>query len=362
MDHSLYRPEDFACDESYLRYYFKLEAKDIAYWEHWIRTHPEKLDLVMSADQLIGFLSLQLPEEEYQQEYDRFTRAIAKAALLENTHAAVSGSVAVLPLTGTMERNRRRTGAWLVMISVLLVAGSAWLFESRHKTLPASAALAGNTVSRKNTGSTVLDLVMEEGSLARLQPGAELSWPVHFLPGKRELSLNGAASFAIVKNPHRPLFVYCNNLVVEVLGTGFTIITGKHENTVSVSVSSGKVQVYEKKTNAGVVLTPNQKVIYTVAGGRFETMLADHPQLLTPQSLPVVFNGARVYDVTRWLEAGFGIDIDMEDETLYNCIFSGNISGTGFFDALNQVCMLLHARYEVKGARVLIRGAGCDTR
>src|SRR3954453_16390337 len=125
MDHSLYRPEDFACDESYLRYYFRLEPKDIAYWEHWISTHPEKLDLVVSADQLISFLSLQLPEEEYQHEYDRFTRAIAKAALLENTGAGITRGVMVLPATGRLQRNRRRTGAWLIIISTLLVAGSA---------------------------------------------------------------------------------------------------------------------------------------------------------------------------------------------------------------------------------------------
>jgi len=329
----------------------------MAYWEHWIRTHPEKLDVIMSADQLIGFLSLQLPEEEYQHEYDRFTRAIAKAALLENTRAAVRMSV---PVTGSPNRNRRRTGVWLIMVSVIMVAGSAWLFESRRETPPASAALSGATVSRKNTGGNALDIVLEEGSVVTLQPGAELSWPSHLLPGKREVSLNGSAYFTISKNPHRPFFVYCNNLVTRVLGTSFVIITGRHGNTVEVSVSSGKVEVYEKATSNGVVLTPNQKVIYTAAGRRFETTLADKPQPLAAQPVPV-FQEARLYEVTRWLEARFGIDIDVEDEMLYNCRFTGNIPGSGFYEALNQICVPLHTSYEVKGTRILIRGAGCDT-
>lgn len=361
MDHSLYRPEDFACDESYLRYYFRLEAKDITYWEHWIRTHPEKLDLIMSADQLIGFLSLQLPEEEFQHEYDRFTRAIAKAALLENTRTAARKATAGLPVHGSSGHKRRRTGFWLVMVSMVLVAGSAWLFESREKSPPASAALSGNTVSRKNTGTAVMDILLEEGSLVQLQPGAELSWPVHFLPGKREVSLNGSAYFSIGKNPHRPFFVYCNNLVTRVLGTSFTIITGRHGNTVAVSVSSGKVEVYEKITANGVVLTPNQKLLYTVSGSRFETMLADKPQPLTDQPVPAFFQEARLYDVAHWLETRFGVNIDMENETLYNCRFSGRIPGAGLYEALDQLCAPLHTRYEVKGTRILIRGAGCDT-
>src|SRR4051812_25541911 len=120
MDHSLYRPEDFACDESYLRYYFKLDTKDIDYWEHWIRTHPEKLDTVMSADQLIGFLSLQLPEDEFQHEYDRFTRAIAKAAQLETSRTIARKSMQGGPVT-VKSRAKNATGFWLILVSTLLV-------------------------------------------------------------------------------------------------------------------------------------------------------------------------------------------------------------------------------------------------
>ncbi len=141
MDHSLYRPEDFACDESYLRYYFKINDKDISYWEHWIRTHPEKLDIIMSADQLIGFLSLQLPEEEFQHEYDRFTRAIAKTALLENTRSNPRKFIEILPVPGRKARGRR-TGFWLALASILLVAGSAWIFEYRQHAGPAAAVPA----------------------------------------------------------------------------------------------------------------------------------------------------------------------------------------------------------------------------
>ena len=363
MDHSLYRPEDFACDESYLRYYFKLDAKDIDYWEHWIRTHPEKLDTVISADQLIGFLSLQLPEDEFQHEYDRFTRAIAKAALLENTRAIARKSMTAGVPVAVKGRRRSRAGLWLISISILLVAGSAWLFESRRAAPPASAALSGPAVSRKNTGSALLDIQLEEGSLVRLQPGAELSWPAHFQPGKREVSLNGSAYFSVSRNPQRPFFVYCDNLVTHVLGTGFFITTGKHGNTIEVSVSSGKVEVYEKTAmSGGIVLTPNQKAVYTAGSHHFETMLADRPQALGAQPGPAVFKDARLYDVIHWLEDRFGIDIEVENENLYNCRFSGSVPGAELYEALNNICAPLHMVYEIKGTRLLIRGAGCEER
>jgi ferric-dicitrate binding protein FerR (iron transport regulator) len=268
MDHSLYRPEDFACDESYLRYYFKLDEKDISYWEQWIRTHPEKLDIVMSADQLIGFLSLQLPEEEFRHEYERFTRAVAKAALPSNairdpiidTHASLPAGIS---------RPRRRSGLWLLTIAMVLVAGSAYLFEYRHKPSLAQAALPGSIQHRLNTGSGLLGINLEEGSVVRLQPGASLSWPEHFDTDKREAVLEGSALVSVSPNPRLPFLLYCSNLVVQATGTGLAIAVSRHDNAIEVAVSSGRAEVYEKNTAGRMVLTPGQKLTYITAGRQF---------------------------------------------------------------------------------------------
>ena len=269
MDHSLYRPEDFACDESYLRYYFKLDEKDISYWEQWIRTHPEKLDVVMSADQLIGFLSLQLPEEEFRHEYDRFTRAVAKAALPPDairTHPIADIHTSPPARPG---RRRPRTGPWLLMIAMVLVAGSAYLFEYRHRPSLAQAALPGSTQHRLNTRSNLLDIRLEEGSVVRLQPGASLSWPEHFDANKREAVLEGSALVSVGPNPRLPFLLYCSNLVVQATGAGLAIAAGGHNNTIEVAVSSGKIEVYEKNTAGKMLLMPGQKLTYIPAGRQF---------------------------------------------------------------------------------------------
>ncbi len=355
MDHSLYRPEDFACDESYLRYYFKLSEKDIGYWESWIRTHPEKLDVIMSADQLIGFLSLQLPEEEFQHEYDRFTRAIAKSALVE-----VSRNIEIQPLPRVQPRKKRRTGIWLALASVLLVTGSAWLFEYHSGPKPSAGPLSGPLLTRTNTGAAAIALTLEDGSQVKLEPGAQLSWPAHFQAGKREVTLDGDASFQVSKNPHHPFFVYCHNLVVRVLGTGFVVTVNKKDNTIEVTVSSGNVEVYEKqKVAGGVVLTPNQKLIYAISRREFETTLADKPLPIAADT-STGFSNARLYDVIRSLQRMYGIDIEVEDETIYNCRFSGRLDNRGFYEALGALCRPLNMTYEIKETKILLRGAGCD--
>ncbi|MBS1564604.1 MAG: FecR domain-containing protein [Bacteroidetes bacterium] len=361
MDHSLYRPEDFACDESYLRFYFKLDAKDISYWDNWIRTHPEKLDVIMSADQLIGFLSLQLPEEEFGHEYDRFTRAIAQAALLENTRNEIRSGSGYLPPTGTAAKGSRRRAFLLTVIVVGIVAVCAWLFESRRHVPPASDALNVPSNDRQNTGVVPLDIALGEGSSVRLQPGGELSWPQQFLPGKREVSLNGAAAFSIAPDVRRPFFVYCNGLVTRVLGTRFDISAGPHANTVEITVSSGKVEVSEKSTGKGLVLTPNQKLVYTTAGGRFETGLADHPQPLKAGLPPMVFKATSLREVFGWLESNYGIGMDVENEMLYNCRFTGTVPVTELHEVLKGICPSLHIIYEARGVRMLFKGAGCDS-
>ncbi|RYG37284.1 MAG: FecR family protein, partial [Chitinophagaceae bacterium] len=200
-------------------------------------------------------------------------------------------------------------------------------------------------------------------------------YPAHFLPLKREVFLEGEAFFEVSKNAQRPFFVYNNNIVTHVLGTSFTVKANPLTNQVEVSVRSGKVEVYENKGNGknvdnsnGVILLPNQKVSYNETARQFAPSLVDSPlPLLTeengekPVRRTTVFEEAPLSKVLSSLEKSYGVEIVAENQDLYNCLFTGDISQQDLFTRLEIVCQATGASYEIKGTKVLVKGKGCTT-
>src|SRR5689334_13903981 len=100
-DYLQYDVEDFITDESYLRYYFRENEADIQFWTEWIKLHPEKLDVIISANNYIDAFSVRLPESEFQKEQQRFAQAL-------NELSPDSRNATEEPDEALMEYNRYR--------------------------------------------------------------------------------------------------------------------------------------------------------------------------------------------------------------------------------------------------------------
>jgi transmembrane sensor len=387
MDYKLYEIEDFVSDESYLRYYFRLNDTDTLFWQNWISTHPEKLDKIINADQLISFLFLQLSEEEFQQECERMQDAIkeSKHSLQPEIKATVSLDNSNTKSYNTFSiRLKRKSVLWLAAASILVfICLGAFLLLSKNKTdeVIAVKLLGENKLKQINNTHLLFKLKLEDGSVVTLQPGATLMYPPHFLPGKREVYLTGEAFFEVSKNARRPFYVYYNNLVTHVLGTSFTIKIDKDKKQVEVSVRTGRVEVYERPIEGsrttsfikgnGVILTPNQKVIYKEEIDNFESTLVDVPIPVVHQSvkgeiIPVdvnkdnVITAASLSDIITSIETIYQLSIEVESDNIKNCHFTGDISSMGLYAKLEVICKSIGATYEIKGTKIIIRGKGCD--
>lgn len=268
---------------------------------------------------------------------------------------------------------------WIKWVSAAVVIagismGMLWLFQPGLNTGSfKSRPLAGyrETINHSQASDTVW---LTDGSMVVLEPKARLFYPDSF-GTKREVYLEGNAFFKVTKNPGRPFYVYSRNIVTQVLGTSFFV---KSDKNIEVSVHTGKVAVYEyAEENAkrriseeagGVILKPNQKVIYTQADHHFRTTLVEMPlpvaidssseELIT--ALNFVFEETPISTVLSALEQAYHIDMVMENETLANCLFSGDIKGQDLYDQLEIICQSVQAAYEIKGTRILIKGSGCE--
>lgn len=274
---------------------------------------------------------------------------------------------------------RSQLTRWLAAAVVLMAAGliAFWLLNKKgiRTTTGVQKALAG-FIKTTNTTSITDTLHLPDGSTILLEPGATLQYS-KFTGAKREVYLDGNAFFKVAKKPTCPFYVHSKNLVTQVLGTSFFVKNNPVSNTIEVAVRTGKVAVYEagqetitKQRNEeadGVILKPNQKVIYNGDSHHFRTTLIEHPLPVvinniedTITALNFVFDETPIATVLAHLEQAYHIDMVLENETLANCLFSGDIKGQNLYDQLEIICESVQATYEIRGTRILIKGSGCN--
>jgi hypothetical protein len=50
----------------------------------------------------------------------------------------------------------------------------------------------------------------------------------------------------------------------------------------------------------------------------------------------------------------------VENEKMYNCLFTGDVTRMDLFSKLDVICQSVKASYQVAGTKILIEGKGCD--
>lgn len=256
-----------------------------------------------------------------------------------------------------------------VSFGIYWIAGNSHRFSSFEENVVTEDLT--QTINHLSTPDTIY---LPDKSMVVLEPGARLYYPDSFALAKREVYLEGNAFFKVTKNAKSPFYVYSNNIVTQVLGTSFFVKTDAATQDVEVSVRTGKVAVYENESqgnsnkrteeSTGVILKPNQKVIYNRNDGHFRTTLVDVPLPLLPNSqqeetvteLNFVFEESPISKVLACLENAYHIEIITENDNLGKSLFSGDIKGQNLYDQLEIICQSIQATYEVRGTRILIKG------
>ncbi len=278
-------------------------------------------------------------------------------------------------LSVTPKRNFKKIilrSAAAAAVIILLSLTVTWLKTNNLSKYSLSENQFNKTIS--NTTNSIKVILLEDGTKVSLSQNASLSYSTNPNLPRREVTLEGNAFFDVAKNAEKPFLVFSKNIVTKVLGTSFYIQTGENSNDVTVSVVTGKVQVFEKNqensellnskslSTKGVLLTPNQKTIYTATKQNFETSIVEKPVLVDKQHIGkgyFDFDRAYLLDIVNKLQKVYRIEIILENDNFNKCIFSGDITDENLYEKLDLICKSIGASYEISGTRILITGKGC---
>ncbi|MBT1705168.1 FecR family protein [Chryseosolibacter indicus] len=330
------------------------------YWRNWLSNNPDKQEIFEEARAMV----LAVLEEE---QYDLPTGKQKELwnRIYESTQAEAEDKVKFL------WKPWRR---WAAVVFILCIALWGGLRLSNKKQIhQSSSAESHNLISQHNTSSTPKTVLLVDGSSIILQPGSKLKYPNQFVADRREVYLEGEAFFEVSRDPSKPFLVHSNEIVTRVLGTSFIVRNFESEREIRVQVKSGKVSVFRSSEEAhetlndtsdpvvhGVVLTPNQQVVYERKAMRLTKSLVENPAVLTPiAKQDFEFHDAPIHEVFKSIEEAYGVTIVYDEQALVNCSLNASLNDITLYEKLKLICKTINATYQIMDSQIIVYGKGC---
>lgn len=261
--------------------------------------------------------------------------------------------------------------AWLSGIAACLTIGLLWFINLNPSSVNKQLSVLTNReqvgIEVKNTTQLEQEVKLEDGTVIVLKQNSSIVYDKTFNQAKREVHLKGEAFFKVKRNVTKPFVVHTGDLTTEVLGTSFRIKHHEKANTIEVAVTTGKVSVYAEKSNQksernGVILTPNQRVVFDVVSKNIVPGIVETPipivvnQVNPPQ---LIFKEASLEQVLEGLSKLYGIEFVIANPNAKDCRITADLNGLSMFTQLELICKSIDATYEKRGTVVFIYGEGC---
>lgn len=361
--------EDFVWDDFFRQWTLAPTPETDAVWEDWIDSNPEMLEKIEQAKAMVLSLRLHEPEiddleigQVVRQTVGRITgqegdTPVRKLPVFSIPWLQFAASVAFIVLLG-----------WTVYI-LLIKREEPRGIISRQKTTTSDVK---SLKERRNDSDQHIVLTLSDGSQIRLAPQGSIRYPETFEGTRREVFLEGEAFFEIAKDPQHPFLVYANGLVTKVLGTSFLIKAYGNSGEVTVEVKTGRVSVFaqsdphaEEKASdkelQGVVLKPNQKIIYARDEVKLVKTLVERPEMVVPKAeMPLFeFEDTPASEVFATIGKAYGIDILYDEALLKDCPLTARLDSQTLHEKLSIICKAVESSYEIVDGQIVIHSRGC---
>lgn len=165
------------------------------------------------------------------------------------------------------------------------------------------------------SGEKVKEVLLPDGSRVWINHASSISYPKKFGPESRNLVLKGHAFFEIEKNPSKPFLVDTEGLSIKVLGTSFDVYNFKDESA-TVSVKSGKVEVSHSDSDSKIVLLANERSLYDSEQERLVKTTFDSETIMAWRNNVLYFENLELGQAIKQIERKYGVHIICADPEL----------------------------------------------
>ncbi|GAA3952195.1 DUF4974 domain-containing protein [Chitinophaga oryziterrae] len=244
-----------------------------------------------------------------------------------------------------------KRNVWTAIAASILLIVTFVLFQKNNSKTAMLASLKkpdNDTVNRnagivwqekRNNTNKKEVITLPDGSSVHLFKNSVIRFKEPFVQQKREIMLQGHASFDVTRNPRNPFIVYAGATATTVLGTTFNVAQDKEG--VTVKLYSGKVMIKPagKEQPTGwkepVYLSPGQQMKYDAA--KDAVTVIDEKDNADHVKGALNFNSIPISKVLETLSEKYQVPILYDAEELDTTCFTGAILPTDSLMTILQV-------------------------
>ena len=372
-DYRLFDISDFVLDDDFIRWVIEGRKADNDFWNDWLAANPDKYMAVAEAKKILESIRTEEPiinADDREYEIDRLLMTVSEK---DGTPELMEPTVPVR----LVSISRRKW--WYVAAAVLIgvVAITGYISQRHNKVTDQFAYLevtpSKHLIESVNTSEKTIKLELPDESVVELAPNSRIAYPNDFdSSNTRDVYLSGEAFFKVTKNPARPFRVFANEIVTKVLGTSFIVRSFEKDTVIQVTVRTGKVSVYSQANEAkshkstsqpgGIILTPNQELVYKRSEQKFQKNLLANPAEIGPRPAnqeSMLYEEAPLEKVFSQLGKNYGINIVYDVELLKACTVTADLRNEPFYRKLDLICKAIGADYEIIDGQIVIVTKGC---
>jgi transmembrane sensor len=362
---------DFVMDEDFIRWVNEKRKEDNEFWDNWLNQNPDKHMVIAEAKRIVesvGTDQKTINQVEKQSEIERLLYTIR------------SGHQQITEEKKTRVINISKKWWYAAAVIVIVATGMfSYTFSKKSEAQESftydSVKPSKRVIESINTSENTISVKLPDGSTVDLAPNSRIGYANNFDSVEtRDIYLSGEAFFKVTKNPARPFRVFANEIVTKVLGTSFSVRSFESDTVIQVKVRTGKVNVYSqisshaKKAVAsnqpgGIILTPNQELVYEKTKQKFQKTLLEKPIIILPGATDqdMLYEDASLEKVFAQLSRHYGISIIYDNDILKKCTVTADLRNESFYDKLGLICKAIGARYEIIDGQVVILTVGCES-
>lgn len=221
-----------------------------------------------------------------------------------------------------------------VAASIIIVLGVVFFYQQN---------LVENNVVVQNNSTVIKEVILPDGSLATLNKNASITYPRVFGKTNREVALAGEAFFNVEPNTEKPFIIRLNKANIKVLGTSFNV-NELDNNTIEVTVNSGKVEFSDDKSKNTVTLTKGEKGFLGKKG--IAKTVNDNENFIAWINKKLIFKSTPLHIVVRDINAAYHSNIVLASNDIGSMMITTTFDSLSVDEVLQSIALTLNISIE----------------
>ncbi|WP_186757443.1 FecR family protein [Echinicola salinicaeni] len=321
------------------------EAKDFL---NWLMSEEgeEEFSALIDEEWFSGTKEKEYAEFDMEKLLGRTKKAKGGGPLYLSGKARVSDRI---PKRNGIRSTWLKVAASLVIIFSLSFLLIKWTEEPVSKQVESTLEL----VTRKNPSGIKTRIHLPDGSIVYLNAESTVSYPKSFV-NNRTIHLTGEAFFEVKKDSLHPFSVVSDRLTTVALGTSFNIRAFEGDNSVEVTLATGKVKVSDAITSKSLTLLPGEAARMKAGGKELEKYSADVSMSTQWVRGVLVFKNTSFKKIIKRLERWYGVEIHFKGKVADEKCSGEFMEGESLANVLSVLSYSVEFEYEIKGNQVII--------